>query len=311
MQNNPSLSHERGEDCHLARSETRSSDGSQREERSPTRIRNSVLYHIPICMLKDYQKGDIVVRAHDPSDFPRYLSEADLQRIAYLQLLSLSADTDCLTRWGERIPLDLVMNDPEKEFPLLYRFSGLLNKHPVRVSVPLVSGFSKAIKLAASLNFAVRITGGQPDAALNGEITDALNLYLHNPTVSQPIEFFHSILTAFFHEKPVSLLTIQEEDPMHFRYITEQGEEAISERFAALGMTGGAAIATFLQEVPEAREGCPDCEFLLHCRGYFKWPQKDYPCELVIRIFRILKNAAGELKKDYIASLERPGENKA
>ena len=261
-------------------------------------------------MVRAYHGEDIIVRAHDPCEFPKYLSETDIEKVPYLQLLSLSVDTDCLARWGEKIPLDLIMTDPEKEFPLLYRFSSLLNKHPVRVSVPPVCGFSKAIKLAASLNFAVKITGGQPDAALNGEMTDILNLYLHHPTVSQPIEYFHSILLAFFHEKPVSLPTIQEEDPMYFRYITDQGEETISDRFAAHGIIGEIAIATVIRTLPEESEECPDCEFLPHCRGYFKWPERDYSCKGVKEIFRTLKNAAKGLKKDYVASLERAGENK-
>ena len=254
-------------------------------------------------MVRAYRGEDVIVRSCDPSEFPKYLSETDIEKVRYLQLLSLSGDTDCLARWGEKIPLDLIMTDPEKEFPLLYRFSGLLNKHPVRVSVPPVPGFSKGIKLAASLNFAVKITGGQPPPALNGEMTEILNLYLRHPTVSQPIEYFHSLLLAFFHEKPVSLLAIQEEDPVYFRYITDQGQETISERFAAQGMIGEIAIATFIRELPEVSEECPGCEFHPHCRGYFKWPKRDYSCQGIKRIFRALKNGAEELKRDCVASL--------
>ncbi len=261
-------------------------------------------------MVRACHGEEIVVRAHDPTDFPKHLSDVDIERVRYLQLLSLKGDMTCLARWGEKIPVDLVMTDPEKEFPLLYGLSGLLNKHLVRVSVPPVPGFSKAIKLAASLNFAVKITGGQPAAALDREMTEALNLYLHHPAVSQPIEYFHSLLGAFFHEKTSSLLTIQEEDPTYFRYITDRGEETVSERLAAQGIIGETTIATFIRELPEASEECPDCEFLPHCQGYFKWPERNYSCGLVRRMFGALKNAAEELKKDYVASLERGRENK-
>jgi len=75
-------------------------------------------------------------------------------------------------------------------------------------------------------------------------------------------------------------------------------------------MVGETAIATFIRELSEAGEECRYCEFLSHCRGYFKWPERDYSCEGVRRIFRTLKNAAQELKRDYVASLERTGENK-
>lgn len=262
-------------------------------------------------MAKAYQEQAIIVRAHDPFEFQKYLSETDIGKVACLQLLSLNADTDGLSRWGEGIPVDLVMAEPEKEFPLLYRFSPLLKKHPVRVSVSPVPGFGKAVRLAASLNFAVKITGGQPEPAIEGEMTDILNFYLRHPTVSQPIEYFHSLLLAFFHEKTVYLPTIQEEDPIYFCYITDEGEEAISERFAAQGIIGEAATAEAMLKLSEESEECPDCEFFPHCRGYFKWPRTDYSCEGVKKIFQTLKRAAGELKKDYAASLEGERGNRA
>lgn len=266
-------------------------------------------YNIPAAMAKAYHGQNIIVRAHDPFEFPKYLSKTDMEKVAYLQILYLNGDTDCLTRWGEGIPLDIVLTDPEKEFPQLYRFSALLKKHPVRISVPPVPGFGKALRVAASLNFAVKITGGQPDPALEGEMTDILNFYLRHPTISQPVEYFHSVLFAFFHEKTVCLPTIQEEDPMYFRYITDEGEEAISERFAAQGIIGEAATTEAMLKLSEESEACPDCEFFPHCRGYFKWPRMDYSCEGVKKIFQTLKKAAGELKKDSAASLER--ENRA
>jgi len=76
------------------------------------------------------------------------------------------------------------------------------------------------------------------------------------------------------------------------------------------GIIGEIAIATVIRTLPEESEECPDCEFLPHCRGYFKWPERDYSCKGVKEIFRTLKNAAKGLKKDYVASLERAGENK-
>lgn len=264
-------------------------------------------YNIPASMAEAYHGRDIIVRAHDPVAFPKYLSETDLERVAYLQLLSPSADADCLNRWGEGIPLDLILTEPEKDFPRLYRFSALLKKHPVRVSVPPVPGFGKAVKVAASLNFAVRIKGGQPDPGLEGEITDILELYLHHPAVSQPIEYFHSVLLGFFHERPFFLPEIQEEDPDCFCYVTDDGEEAISERFAAQGIIGKTASADCIRSLVEENAECPDCEFLPHCRGYFKWPRREFSCEGVKQIFRTLKKAAATLKIDHAASLEGAG----
>lgn len=261
-------------------------------------------YNIPASMAKAYQGKEIIARAHDSSEFPKYLSETDMEKVAYLQLLSLNADTDCLARWGEGIPLDLIMAEPEKEFSQLYRFAALLKKHPVRVSVPPAPGFGAAVRVAASLNFAVRITGGQPAPELNGEMTDILNFYLRHPTVTQPVEYFQSVLLGFLHAKPFFLPALLEEDPGFFCYITDQGEKAISERFAARGITGETASEDCIRNLVEESAECLDCEFLPHCRGCYKWPQKDYSCEGVKRIFQTLKRAARELKEDYAASLE-------
>lgn len=264
-------------------------------------------YNIPASMAEAYQGRTIIVRAYDPSEFPKYLSETDMKNVAYLQLLSLNTDTEGLNRWGEGIPVDLVMAEPEKEFPLLYSFSPLLKKHPVKVSVPPVPEFGKAVRVAASLNFAVRITGGQPEPAIEEEMADILNFYLRHPTVSRPIEYFHSLLFAFFHEKAVYLPTIQEEDPMAFRYITHEGEAAISERFAADGIIGEAATADAMCKLSEKSEECFDCDCFPFCRGYFKWPRPEYSCEGVKKIFQTLKRAAGDLEKHYAASLGRQG----
>ena len=60
------------------------------------------------------------------------------------------------------LPIVLIMTNPQNHYPLLYRHAGFLHKHPLRSSIPIVPGFSKAVKLAASLNFVVKLEPGQP-----------------------------------------------------------------------------------------------------------------------------------------------------
>jgi hypothetical protein len=269
-------------------------------------LMGSVVYNIPVAMIESYRGRPVVVRSQDPADFPKCLMNDDLENLAYIQLLSPKTGLDALFQWGPSIPVDLVMLNPERGFPRLYEYSQLLPRHPVRVSIPVIPGFGKSVKLAVSLSFAIKLEVGQPDPALEKELSQVLNLYLHQPTVSQPIEPFHSILFAFYHDEPATLWAVQEEDPSCCRYITDQGEETIAKRFAGedLGEDVGSFVEVFESELLIEKGECSYCEFLEYCCGYFKWPQKEFSCEGVKAIFRTLKDAAEELQKDHAAYLE-------
>jgi hypothetical protein len=212
--------------------------------------------------------------------------------------------------WGHTIPVDLVVADPCRDLPLLYRYAPLCAAHPIRVSVPLAPGFANVVKLAVSLNFAVKIEGGQPDESLVAELLRLARFYLHQSTVSEPIEFFHSLFLAMYHHDPVTLWTIQEEDPSLIRYITDRGEETLPGRLAGVALNQG--FSTFVQELQDGVAGetgeCVNCDFLRQCQGYFKWPRREYRCDGVKALLQILKSAAEELRAD-VASFPAPGES--
>src|SRR5262245_13904617 len=95
-------------------------------------------------------------------------------------------------------PIDIVRTDPSAEFSTLYRYARYADKHPIRVIIPVVPGFRRAAVVAAALQFTVRLQPGQPDPTLVRDLMECLDLYLHDPTVRQPIEFFHSSLYALY-----------------------------------------------------------------------------------------------------------------
>jgi hypothetical protein len=146
----------------------------------------------------------------------------------------------------------------------LYSFTYLLDTHPVRIVIPVVAGFSKAVKLAVALNFAVKLNMGQPDVELLKEVEEVLDFYLHRSQVRQPIDFFHTTLTSFFNDEPISLWEIVDEVPV----------------------------------VPATDLECYECEFFNQCGGYFKWPDVTYGCDGVKSVFRTLANAAQEMRSD-------------
>ena len=249
----------------------------------------------------------MIVRTHDPAEIIANVTTEDLGNISYLKLLSLKGDIDSLMNWGHTIPVDLVVSDPCRDLPLLYRYAPLRAGHPIRVSVPLAPGFGNVVKLAVSLNFAVKVEGGQPDEALSAELLRLAHFYLHQSTVSEPIEFFHSLFLAFYHQYPASLWTIQEEDPSLVRYITDGGEETLPGRLA--GEAVNQDFSAFVQALQDGVAGetseCAGCEFLTQCRGYFKWQRKEFSCDGVKTLLQTLRSAAAEFRED-VASFPAP-----
>lgn len=271
---------------------------------------DSVVYNIPARMVEEYRGRQVIVRSDQASDLVARVSEEYLKHLVCVQLLSPDGEVDGLIHWGESVPVDIVMRDPA-EFPKLYRYSDLLENHPVRVSIAVVPGCYKAVKLAVSLNFAVKLVmAQQPDQALIEELAQVLDLYLHRPNVAQPVDYFHSTFLSFYHGQTTTLWSIQEEDPTVIRYVTDEGKETISPRLN--GFTFGAdcdTVVTDYQRALLAEKGeCDGCEFLDNCGGYFKWPDKQYHCDGVKSLFRTLKEAAGELQRELKSFDESQGE---
>jgi hypothetical protein len=269
-----------------------------------------VIYNIPINLVTAYQGRKVIVRTHDPAALVEALPESDLGNVVGVQLLSLFADVDVLADWGYAVPVELAMRDPVTEFAILYRHAKLLDKHPVRASIPVVPGLSKAIRIAISLQFAVKLELGQPEPAAIEEMLAVLDFYLHHASVSQPVEFFHTTLVSFFDRDTVTLWDVQGEDPAHTRYITDDGKERVARRLAGASEPG--ELESFVPNLQDQlladHSECSRCEFFDYCGGYFKWPRKDYSCEGVKRVFRGLKDAAIELEHDLELFKEARGE---
>jgi hypothetical protein len=259
----------------------------------------NIVYNIPVNLVPAYRGRSVIVRSHEPADLVKMLPERDLDNLVGVQLLSLTADVDVMADWGYAMPVELVMSDPATEFPLLYRHAKLLDKHPVRVSIPVVPAFGKAVKVANSLQFTVKLEMGQPENAVVEEMFSALDFYLHNTSVSQPVEFFHSSLVSFYDQDPVTLWDVQEEDPSYIRYVTEEGRETLTRRFVNDIPIGDLDFFVFdlWQSLLAEGSECCSCEFFENCGGYFKWPRVNYRCDGVKAVFGALRDAAVELRQ--------------
>jgi hypothetical protein len=267
---------------------------------------DTAIYNIPARMVKAYRGRRLIVRAHHPFEFVQHLLPRDLSDVYYVQLLELKVEVEALLRWGENIPIDIVMQEPLAQFPLLYNFSKLQEKHPVRVTIPVRRGFLKAVKLALALKFAVKLDIGQPDAELIEELAEVLDFYLHRSTVAEPVEFFHSLFLSFYNQEPASLWFIQEEDPDEFCFVTDEGAEVRSRRLA--GAMLEAERETLALEQPETLEivksECDDCAFFDRCRGYFKLPDSNYSCAGVKVLFGTLQESSEKMRSDLASHAE-------
>ena len=259
---------------------------------------NPIIYNIPASRIHDYQERLVILRTANTAEIRELLSESLLDRLVYLQLLSLEFVETESGYWPEGMPLDIHISNPDRDFALLYRFSRLLDSHPVRVSIPVTPGFGKALKVAASLNFTVKLIVGQVAEDSIEELNRALDLYLYQSTNVQPIEFFHSVLLAMYHKEPATLWEIQEEDPSRNRYIAKNGVEYLSARFADRNLPldeDAACIETFKHQCLDEQGECSGCEFFERCASYFKWPDREYSCKGIKGIFSHIRDAGQEL----------------
>ncbi len=266
---------------------------------------NSIAYNIPISLFEAYRGRKVIVRAVDSFELVEKITDRDLGDILYVKILSSAADVDALANWGFSVPVDVVLDNPATDFPKLYRYAKLLDKHPVRISMPVSAGFDKAVKVAAALNFAIRLEPAQPEPEVMGELVEVLDFFLHHLSVTQPIEFFHSSLMSFYDEQARTLWEIQEEDPSLFRFVTDVGIETGSWRLAATTSADASSLDDIQKDLLAERGECNGCEFWAQCGGYFKWPRREFECEGVKQILHTLRAAADELRKDVATFSER------
>lgn len=262
---------------------------------------SSPVYSVPVHQVTGYRDQALVIRADDVGNLIAEVPEPAGLNIAYIQL-PVGSDTEPLGMWGIGIPVDIVLEDPAREFAQLYRHGKLLDKHPMRVSIPVKPGFLKSLKIAASLQFAVKLMPGQPEPAVIPELLDATGLFLHRTEVAQPVEFFHSLLLAFYHAQPLTLWSILEEHPLEIRYVDNDGSESISPRRAAMPEEASQELLALTECLD-----CRSCAFLENCQGYFKWPDRQFDCGGVRQVLGTVRSAAFELRaemNEYAAAAE-------
>lgn len=281
------------------------------------------VYKVPLSRLADFAGCDLVVRCADPSALVRVLGDdveqGQLEHIAYVRIESSADAVQVLASWAEGMAIEVASRSPGEDLPAFYACAALADSHPVRVSLPVVPGFETAARVALALDLAVRLELGTPDAPLCEALGRLLQAYLHGSTVAQPVEPFHSLLMAYYHDEPANLWAIQEEDPALVRYVDDQGIERLPGKLAGAeclpdlgtdpagdpgpeGSDPDRFVERFAAELSAAGGECIDCPFFDRCRGYFKWPDREYSCAGIRPLLGTLEAAGLALRADLAAA---------
>jgi hypothetical protein len=266
-------------------------------------VENHPLAILPSDVAGRSDEDAFVVVVHDAESFARWAAE-DASGLQWLEVHGLLDDPEVwrsAARSESDIPMDVVMGDPAGEYAHLYRLVDVRNVRPIRITIPVMPGFLKALRLAASLQLPIRLLPGQPSADVQGELLEAAEFYLRDPMVEAPFEYFHSALVWMQTGEPGSLWAALEEDPAVYLRLDEKGDPEIHSRQP--GVDPASYVRDHLASVTGTGE-CGACPWLDFCGGYFKQPDPAYSCDGVIRVFEALHLASDELRAD-LAVLER------
>ena len=173
------------------------------------------------------------------------LPDGDIEKLVSVQLLSLTADVDALADWGYGVPVGSSCS------PQIPNSLALPARQAARQTSgaglhPALPGLFKAVKVASALRFPVKLDVGQPEPDTIEALQSVLDFYLHHPSVSQPVEFFHTSLLSFYHQAPVPLWDVQEDDPAYVRYVTDDGWETIARRPVGIQVPGDLGFLSLL-----------------------------------------------------------------
>lgn len=241
-------------------------------------------------LAEDSDAGAYIVVVRTREEFVRWLADPR-PGAEGLQVEGLIGDPEVwaiASQGAIPIPLDVILSDPASEFSALYRLADVRIVREVRVTIPVLPGFLKALRLAASLQLPVRLLPGQPGPEALAGLHEAARFYLHDPMVEAPVEFFHSVFAALRGLGEGTLWTFLEQDPAIYPQLDEEGRVLHPPDFVE------SQLARLLHEGAE----CATCHWQQLCAGYFKWPDARYDCTGVKNLLASLESAADEMARD-------------
>jgi hypothetical protein len=236
-------------------------------------------------------EGPFVVVARNALELCRWLvaESSSLQWIQVENLLDEPEVWATAARKGNDAALDIIVADPATQYASIYRLVDVRNVRPVRVTIPVVAGFLKSLRLAVSVQLPVRLLPGQPGPEVIAELEEALEYYLHDPMVEVPVEFFHSMLALAKGGSGPDLWVATEQDPDVFALPDWSSPKEMG------------FVDRHVTQLEAAGAECSSCPWKIVCRGFFNVPDPEYSCAGIITLFDRIGQAGAEMKKDLAA----------
>lgn len=245
--------------------------------------------NVPAGSVSPHPAGPVVVRVSDPSDISR-IGAAPLDRLVWLEVPLRLIEAP----WPPGAPLDILVEDPKREAAGLYALVQLRRDRGVRVTIPGRPGIARCARIAMALQLPVRLMTLQPSPEVLAELDEVLDVYLHDPQASAPVEFLQAALAWWLHGDARPIWVALELDPDWF---PRAGDHAGSPE-APTAPCEPDFVARRLAELVASGAECATCRFQGWCQGFFKWPDPGYECAGVTRFLARLETTAAQIGRD-------------
>ncbi|WP_027183084.1 hypothetical protein [Desulfovibrio inopinatus] len=258
-------------------------------------------YNVPVRLISSYAEQSCVLRGHTVTELIEGMPHINSQKLIGLELAGFDHDLADFVPIPDGVPVEIVaglQDEPAK----LYDLAQLTASRPVRVRLNCIPGFVSGLSIAASLDMAVALEIPLSGTAGAEELVAGLELALYRRSLTQPIDFYHGLLHTCYHQTPVDLFDIQEENPATSRYITDTGLETVSSRLAWIlterQVKPQDLFAYRDEQIEKYAPACFECEHGPVCRGYFKWHDPTADCSAFHSLFDVILDAAEQLAED-------------
>ena len=256
-------------------------DGPELVDKGPT-------LSVPVKTAGEIQGRNLIVRIADDDDLA-LLDGLDPDRVAWLEVPLGLAHREELNRFA----VDVLLTDPVQQAADLYPLAGLREPNLPRLSIPTTPNFADAVTVGMALHFPIRLIPIQPDSEAVSGMARALERYLHDANVSQPVEPFYSALTTLLLGESDTLWDAVEYDPSSYRCEPPRP-----------GLETEDAVPSRLKELVESDAECAGCPLKSWCAGWFKWPDAGYDCGPVRQLFDTVEKAAAQMQEDLTQAVE-------
>jgi hypothetical protein len=274
----------------------------------------SVLASIPARLASEVDCENLVVRSDSCAEIVAAYETLG-ERIKEVELEGLGADLHILSALPLGLPVRVKLHP--KDAPDLYTNTWLSDRFSLEALMDVDKGLLQGVKIAASAM--VPVTLNLEELSDDDELMSVLNYYLHDPHVQVPVDFYHSMITAYLQGSTVALPDLYTESPTHFIYVDESGKVSASARLARSGrflgtFSGGLQIdeeSELYQNLLNRKKDlvltgskCVSCEQFDLCEGYLRFIDVNFDCDQFLQVFGEIKAKAKEIGED-LANAEK------